>query len=204
MNDHKKRIIRKIISPFRRVFLKNKDFSILSNNCWGGIIYDIYGMKYTTPTIGLYFSSKDYIKFLKNISHYLSCDLIEENISNHLVCNCKIVGKLDDINIYFLHYKSFEEAKSKWNKRKQRLNFSDLLVKFSDQNGFKYEDFEEFDKLNFKNKIFVTTNQNIKSNNMTKIIYLADKTNSGFAVDDIKPSLRKINIIKLLDNIEKE
>lgn len=36
MNAHTKRQIRKIISPFRRIGLKNFDFSIISNNCWGG------------------------------------------------------------------------------------------------------------------------------------------------------------------------
>ena len=60
MNASTKRKIRKFFSPIKRIGLKNKSFSIISNNCWGGIVYDIFGLQYRSPTIGCYF-------FLKNI-----------------------------------------------------------------------------------------------------------------------------------------
>ena len=42
--------------------LDNKDFTIISNNCWGGMIYESYGMQKLSPTVGLFFMSEDYIK----------------------------------------------------------------------------------------------------------------------------------------------
>lgn len=46
MNAHAKRIIRKTISPVRRIGLKNRSISIISNNCWGG-----YNMIFTDYNI---------------------------------------------------------------------------------------------------------------------------------------------------------
>lgn len=48
--------------------LKNTEFTIISNNCWGGFIYQKYGLKYQSPTIGLFFMGKDYIKFCSNVN----------------------------------------------------------------------------------------------------------------------------------------
>ena len=55
--------------------IKNKDFTIISNNCWGGTVYQSYGLKYSTPTVGLYFMADDYIKFVYNIKDYLNYNL---------------------------------------------------------------------------------------------------------------------------------
>ena len=43
--------------------LKHTDFCIISNNCWGGFIYQKFGIKYNTPTIGLFIYERYYIKF---------------------------------------------------------------------------------------------------------------------------------------------
>lgn len=44
------------------------------------------------------------------------------------------IGKLDDIEVVFLHYKSEEEAYQKWNRRKKRINYNNLIFKFNDMN----------------------------------------------------------------------
>lgn len=53
----------KILATSRRAKLTNTDFSIISNNCWGGHVYRRYGLPYTSPTVGMYFFSEDYINF---------------------------------------------------------------------------------------------------------------------------------------------
>ena len=43
------------------------------------------------------------------------------------------IGKLgNDVEIHFLHYKSETEAQEKWNRRLKRMNFNNILFKFSD------------------------------------------------------------------------
>ncbi len=55
--------------------LKNKDFTIISNNCWGGSIYEDLGLNYTTPTIGLFFFAPCYLQFLSDFKRNLSAPL---------------------------------------------------------------------------------------------------------------------------------
>lgn len=54
----------------RRLELSQHDFTIISNNCWGGHVYRRYGLPYLSPTVGLYFYSDDYIKFVSDLDYY--------------------------------------------------------------------------------------------------------------------------------------
>ena len=54
----------------RRIGLKNRDVSIISNNCGGGFITQHFGLKYYSPTEGLFFETHDYLKFVKNLTLY--------------------------------------------------------------------------------------------------------------------------------------
>lgn len=152
--DHK--FIQPIISLFWRLKNKNKTFSIISNNCWGGGVYQELRVPYNTPTIGLYFYPDDYIKFLKRLKYYCTdATLSFTNVSKwkNYVCQYPI-GLLDDeIEIHFLHYKSEEEAKEKWDRRKHRMNWNSLYIKMDDRDGCTGEHCAMFDKLPFTNKI---------------------------------------------------
>ena len=64
------------------------------------------------------------------------------------------IGTLDNkIEIHFLHYKSVQEAKEKWTNRKMRINYENLLIKFSEQNEYLPALVDRFNKLGFQNKI---------------------------------------------------
>lgn len=56
----------------RRKKLNKDDFTIISNNCWGGMIYESYNLKKQSPTVGLFFMATDYLKFLMNLKEYLT------------------------------------------------------------------------------------------------------------------------------------
>lgn len=156
-------LLNKFNSKKRNKKFKTTDFSIISNNCYAGIVYQHYGLKYNTPTIGLYFYSKEYIKFLKNFDYYIKQelkfikasdskyrdDLLEKKYMD------KIIGKLDDVEIVFLHYKSEQEAYEKWNRRCKRLS-KNIIFKYNDQNLCTVSDIEEFNKLNLEHKICFT------------------------------------------------
>lgn len=204
MNSHMKRKVRKILSPIRRIGLKNKNFSIISNNCWGGIIYDIFGLQYKSPTIGCFILPKHYIKMINNLHYYMNIDckkILFGNSSFQYDENLKNVpiGIIDDVEICFLHYSSIEEAIDKWNRRKKRINWDNLLIKFSDQNGFSIEDYYEFKKIKSK-KIFITANNELRKEN--DIIFIDKFESLGYAKDDIKPSFKLINLKKILNGLE--
>ncbi|MCI9365660.1 MAG: DUF1919 domain-containing protein [Clostridia bacterium] len=129
--------------------LKNTDFTIISSNCIGGVIYHELGIQFQSPTINMYMNSKDFIKFCKNLKFYLEqkIELINQNERNYPVV------KLNDITLYCVHYKNFEEVEQAWNKRIKRVNFEKIAIIMSERDGCTYEDIIEFDKLQYKNKV---------------------------------------------------
>ncbi len=161
-----RRLYIKFTAKIRRKQINNDDFTIISNNCWGGFIYQSYGIEYKTPTIGLFFMADDYIKFVKNIRKYINMKLefIEpeetkypDYFMNHDKFGSYPVGKLGDVEIHFLHYKSEKDAFEKWNRRVNKINWNRMLFKFNDQNLCTEELIEEFSKLEVKNKICFTS-----------------------------------------------
>lgn len=150
----------------RQKKLNNTNFTIISNNCWGGMTYETYNLPKQSPTVGLFFMAEDYIKFISDLKGYLSEDLRfispkdskwrnAKEIKNDSRFGQYPIGKLADIEIFFLHYVSEEQAKEKWERRVERINWDKLLIKFNDQNGCKKSDLETFLKLPYKNKIFL-------------------------------------------------
>lgn len=138
--------------------LKNNEFTIISNNCWGGEIYKYLKRPFNTPFVGLYLEPNSYIKLLNNFDDYLSKNLEFKTATintNHK--SYYPIGKLDDVEIHFLHYTSEEEARNKWNRRTERLlqftNKNNYIVKFCDMYNAKEQHFIDFKNVLFKNKI---------------------------------------------------
>ena len=102
--------------------------SIISRHCWGGLLFNQLGLKFTSPFVNLFLIDKDFNKLSKNFSYYMSQELVfdREEYEHNLKRNYP-VGRLDDVCIYFNHYTSFEEAKRKWDERKERINYNNLF-----------------------------------------------------------------------------
>lgn len=109
--------------------IRNKDFTLITNNCIGGVIYHNLGMKFLSPTINLSIRGEDYLAFVKNLKEYTSCPLIEVTEYNSNYPVGKLIPtnhNLNPIIVYFQHYKTFSEAKEKWNIRCKRMNFNNI------------------------------------------------------------------------------
>lgn len=164
----RKDIFSKKIYRYNRSLIDREDVTIISNNCWGGWVYRQFGLQYQSPTIGCFFLADDYIRFIRNLSYYLSCPI--EFIRPEEAHQAKEarafvtswgkypIGRIEDVDIHFLHYGSEAEVLEKWNRRKERINYSNILVKFSQQNLWTEELCYEFNELNIKNKIFFSAN----------------------------------------------
>lgn len=135
----------------KRKKLKHINPTIISNNCVGGVISHDLGQRFCSPTVNLYFRAADYIKFIKNLRYYLSLDpeMEETDLSYP-------VGRLDDIKVYFMHYHSFDEARQKWNERKRRIDYENLYFIMTEKEGCTRDILEEFDSLDYKNKVALT------------------------------------------------
>lgn len=107
-----RKILRGRIDKKNRSLLKNRDITIISANCVGGVIYHDLGLAFNSPTINLFFSASDYVKFVSNFKHYLQCELVETSSEFDYPC-----ALCDDIVLHMVHYHSFEEGKMKWEER---------------------------------------------------------------------------------------
>lgn len=160
----------KINAKRRKKDLKATNFTIISNNCWAEKIYKSYDMEYLTPTIGCFIMPEDFIRFCKQIEFYLNEELVEIEFNNSKYKDFFILNKegykkygkypigiIDDVEIHFLHYSSFDEAKKKWDRRKKRVNLNKIFFKLNDQNGCTFDDYIQFQTIPQKSKIFFSS-----------------------------------------------
>lgn len=166
-------LLNPILAPIRvKRWGIDTSFTIISNNCWAGHVYRYFGVNYQTPTVGLYFFAPDYLKFVKDLKHYIDMDIMfidyqhskyKEELEKRHQENI-IIGLLGDVEIMFLHYKTQDEAKEKWTRRKKRINWQNLYFKMSEMNLCTPNLLQEFDNLPYENKvIFVTHDYGLKS-----------------------------------------
>lgn len=190
-----------IRNKWARLRIKNTDFTIISNNCWGGFIYQMLKLPYNTPTIGLFMYASDYLEFCANIKYYLNKDMefIEHNESkyyNELKNNIKRkypIGKIDDIEIHFLHYSTKDEAADKWKRRSKRINWNKIIFKFSQRDLCTKEDILKFNNLKYKNKICFTYEENIKNT-----IYIPELKDIGI-LDETEFTMKYFDIVKYIN-----
>ena len=112
--------------------------TVIANNCIGGSILHDLGMVFSTPTINLQILPREYIRFCRDFRHYMESDVVEYkhlsdihkydliNMFGHVPVNEFPYGLCDDILIVFQHYKTFDEAKEAWNRRKARVNYDHI------------------------------------------------------------------------------
>lgn len=102
--------------------LRNKDITLLSQNCIGGVLYSEYGLRFQSPTINMFIENENFVKLVENFEYYMSItaepitdcyiDPIDEKVKYPKI-------KVDDISICCLHYKDCEEAIEAWERRKK-------------------------------------------------------------------------------------
>lgn len=139
--------------------LQNRNFTMISNNCYAGFVYQKYGLKYYTPTAGLIIFGEDYIKLCLNLKHYADSRLTFipfESSKHYLQVKEKgpyPVAMLDDIEIYFMHYATAREAEVKWYRRCKRINYNNIVFKFSKRDIADASDVAAFSALKLQNKL---------------------------------------------------
>lgn len=115
---------------FQYDFIRKQKLSIVSNNCWGGVIYHTLGMECLSPFKNVSFSSEDYLKILGNLKHYLSINPIwtgkREMDTNQ---NREVpMLELDDVFIKCNHDLNAEKAIQNWIRRRDKFNWNNILI----------------------------------------------------------------------------
>ena len=119
--------------PFKKVESSADGVSILCNNCWGGICAHSLGIEFCSPTKNLWIPEHRFIPFLGHLRYYLSLDPVMVEWVDAMSCFDKPrVPKLmvGDIPLYCNHDTDPEEAIEKWQSRKKKVNYENIVAVF--------------------------------------------------------------------------
>lgn len=139
--------------------------TIISCNCTGGVMAHEMGLRFMSPTVNLFMDCADFIKFCENLEHYLSVDPIcsEHSLEWHLkekhIDGSNTDGEypvmlLDDLTLFMVHYRTFEEARDKWEERKKRVNINNIRIIATDRDGCTEELKQRFENLPYPRVMF--------------------------------------------------
>lgn len=156
------RIYYEIRRKVRHRLLKNKDISIITNNCLGGKLAHDFGLQINSPMVNMRMTTGDFVEFFSKQDEYLKQEFIDAgNISDACKSAFRKVGGGDidfpvamigNIHLYLQHYESFEVAKEAWERRKKRVKdkkFYVLVTKLQDNENV----IEKFNKVPVDNKL---------------------------------------------------
>lgn len=118
-----------------------KDVTILSNNCFAGILYHDLNKKFLSPTINLMISPDDLLFLADNIG-YFNSDIIKTE-SNYKFPVGKLLTPKKEITILFNHYSNFPVAKEKFHIRSKRISNNIFILlnvkKLNDDLAYKFK-----------------------------------------------------------------
>ena len=131
---------------------KNSKVSIISNNCWGGVICRTLGIECLSPFKNLSLEDNDYIKLLNNFMHYMECEMkfLEYAYNRNSQKNYPVM-LLDDVKVHCNHDTNPEDAVEKWNRRRNKINYSNLFIEMYTESKLVMEQFLRID--GYKNKL---------------------------------------------------
>lgn len=107
--------------------LRSTGFSIISQNCLGGIIYHDLGLPFTSPTIDLTIYGDDFVRFVEHLADYLKFKAIPAGFREDTRKVYPLI-RVGDITVDAVHYESPEDAAQAWNRRAHRVNLNDVRV----------------------------------------------------------------------------
>lgn len=152
------RIQRKLKANYLRTYkhkLQVKDFTVVSNNCWGGILYQDLGLPYQTPFVNMFMFADCYLKLVKNFNTYMRIEMVVSNASRYFETPTTYpVGHLNDVEIHFIHYSFSDPVLEMWQRRCERINYEKLLFVMSERDGSTPQHIEDFNSQSFAKLVF--------------------------------------------------
>lgn len=143
----------RLINTKYRQRLNNTEFSIISNDCIGGVICKDLGCRFNSPTVNFYFTAEDYIKFISRMKEYVENGVLRDVTAGNDYIKVAIEIADEQIIAHCIHYKTAEDFIEKWNSRKTRINYDNCFFMMNDRNGFMEEHLRAFDSLPYKHKV---------------------------------------------------
>ncbi len=217
-NELKKMLINLKVIPVRVFSVPYFDFNlynkllkntptIVARHCWGGLLYHRLGLEFNSPFVNLRVSDVDFNKLAANFEFYMSQDLVylkdgyEKNLKRYYP-----IATLGDIVIDFNHYDNFSQANEKWQKRKARINWGNLLFETTTESAKVAHDFESLPLGDSKHKLCFCS-EHVDSENVIDfssfMVGRAPGTLGMLVNGTATDAIPYFNLLKLLVNYDK-
>ena len=105
--------------------LTNVSPTLISSNCAAGMIYHWLGLEFRSPFINLWMTNSDFLTAMENLDDFLATELKEDKSG---IREYPVGIGYKGVRIFFLHYRSWEEAASKWKERIPRIDRGNMAV----------------------------------------------------------------------------
>ena len=150
---------------FRKQLIKREPPTLISNDCFAGLIYNASGYKeYTSisPTINVRIKPDDYLKIVLNPHKYLGITMEPEGMTlmkGEGYCEVMPTGRIDDILVCFPHdtKKDVQKCVDRWNYRKNNIQWNRLGFVVRDFEGFSYDFIKIMKKSRYPYRINIRT-----------------------------------------------
>lgn len=119
-----------------RASVINRDMTFLCPNCIGGILFHDLGLQFQSPTVNLMMTQTDFLKFVLHLDEYLAQEF-RFYTDPELTCPCAHLG---DITVTFTHFKTEDDALTKWNERAKRIDKDNLFIFIEERDGLTEKD----------------------------------------------------------------
>ncbi len=126
--------VNKMLGYFRRQLITTELPTIIANSCAAAVIYSALASPRLSPTIDLNIEPEDFLKICKTPKEYLSEDIKFDHWSISGSGGMAPIGRIKDVEIIFSHASDADEAVNAWNRRRQRINWDNLVYIMEDDN----------------------------------------------------------------------
>ena len=104
----------------------------------------------------MWFNTPDFVRFCSDLKYYFAQEL-REDTSSGMDYPVGLLGCGDrQITIYFMHYDTFREAKTKWLERISRIHWDNMYFIMTDREGCTDSEIRDFEALHYEHKALLT------------------------------------------------
>ena len=131
----------------RYASLRENPVTILSDDCWGGYVYHMLDLPFTSPLININWPRDSFCRFIQDPFYYLDQPLRMEQEADprkNLTPICRLGDGEKSVRLDMVHASTFQKAEKLWHKRKERINRNRVFIKF----GFDGTDPQSWEYLN--------------------------------------------------------
>ena len=111
--------------------IRNEHFTLISSDCLGGFLYHTLGLPFDSPFINFCMHKADYRKIVSDLRTYMALTPILERYQEAMGPHDEErypVLRLGDVCLFCNHSRTAEDALTKWQRRKQRINYEALVL----------------------------------------------------------------------------